>query len=305
MKITITGATGFIGKEVVQILLKQGHEIVALSRNSVRAKSRLPETCKIVEWRNPKKDPAPREAFQGCDAVIHLAGERVATGRWTDEKKKEIFESRVSSSRNLISTLKTLKIKPKALICASALGFYGDRQDELLSEDLPAAEGFLAHTCECWEGEALTARDLGIRTCAVRVGIVVGLGGGVLEKVLPVFSKGLGGPLGNGRQWMSWIHVYDVANIFVHLAESNNLEGVFNGAAPNPVTNREFTKTLAGVLHRPAFLPAPQFALKLFFGEFGSFLLESGKLSAKKILSTHFSFKYPDLEGALKNILKK
>jgi len=297
MKIIIIGATGFIGKEIVQILLKKGHEIVALSRNSVGAKSRLPEACKVVEWRNPKKDPAPREAFRGCDAVIHLAGERVASGRWTDEKKKEIFESRVSSTRNLISALKTLKIKPKTLICASALGFYGDRQDELLSEDLPAAEGFLAHTCECWEEEAFTARSLGVRTCAVRVGIVVGLGGGVLEKALPVFSKGLGGPLGNGKQWMSWIHVHDVANIFVHLAESDNLEGAFNAVAPNPVTNQEFTKTLSETLNRPAFFPAPKIVLKILFGEFGSFMLESGKLSAKKLLQRGLNLNTPISKG--------
>jgi hypothetical protein len=228
----------------------------------------------------------------------------VAGGRWTDERKKAIFDSRVRGTNRLVKTLASLKEKPKIFVSASAIGYYGDRPGETLTEDSPPGTGFLAHTSKCWEEEIFKAEALGIRTAAIRIGIVLGQDGGILEKTVPIFKKGLGGPVGSGKQLMSWIHVSDLVNIFIRIFENDELRGIFNGVAPNPATNAQFSKTLGKVLNRPAVLKTPAFVLKLLFGEMSNLLLESQDISAGKILATGFQFQYPRLEPALGNILK-
>jgi len=302
MKVVVTGASGFIGKELLKALKWRGHETAVLSRNPGAARARLPFPAAIFKW-DPAKEPAPLSAFQGCDAVIHLAGEQVAGGRWTDDRKKAIFDSRVWSTRKLIETLGSFEKKPKIFISASAIGYYGNRPGETLNENSPRGEGFLAHACGCWEEEIWKAKNLGIRTSLVRIGIVLGLDGGILEKTLPVFRRGFGSILGNGRQWMSWVHVSDLVNIFIRILESAEIEGAFNGVSPYPVTNTEFSRALGKACGRPVLLKTPAFILRFALGEFAGLLLESQKISSEKIRSSGFQFQYPRLDAALKNIL--
>ena len=310
MKIVVTGATGFIGRELLLALKQHGHEVVVLSRNPEEAKKKLPYPCSVFKW-NPTQESAPLEAFQNVDGVIHLLGERVAGGLWTDERKKAIFESRIRGTENLVKTLSNLKKKPEVFVSASAIGFYGNRPEETLTETSLSGTGFLAHTCKYWEKEIfktpalseVEGEDLGIRTVAIRIGIVMGQGGGILEKVAPIFQKGLGSVLGNGRQVMAWIHVKDLVNIFIHALERKNIQGPVNGVAPFAVTNEEFSKSLGKVLCRPVLFKTPAFILKILLGEVSTLMLESQKISSEKIQSLGFQFQYPRSEDALKNIL--
>ncbi len=300
MKVLVTGATGFVGHSVLKELKARGHDIAVLTRNSETAAGRLPVHCEIRAWEPGAAPPLP--AFEDAGAVIHLAGENIASGRWTEARKREIRESRVLSTRRLVSALGQLSDGPRILVSSSAIGYYGDGGDRPLDEDDPPGEDFLAGVCREWEKETLAAKGHGVRAVALRTGVVLGVGGGAMQKMLPPFSIGLGGRLGNGKQWMSWIHVKDLARIFVHAVETASMEGAYNATSPFPVLQRDFAATLAEVLRRPAWFPVPAFALKLAFGDMAEIFLTSQRVSARKIENAGFAFDFPGLKEALHEI---
>ena len=237
------------------------------------------------------------------EAVFHLAGESVAEGRWTAAQKARIRDSRVVGTRNLVQGIAQVSDRPRVLVSASAVGYYGDRGEEELTESASPGRDFLADVCVAWEKEALAAEKLGVRVVTERTGIVLGAGGGALAKMLTPFKLGAGGPLGNGRQWMPWVHVSDLARLYLHAAEHESIRGPMNAVAPHPVRNSEFTKALGRQLRRPAFMPAPYLGLRLLFGEFAQVLFASQRVVPQVALDTGFTFQYPDIAAALKEIL--
>lgn len=302
MNILITGATGFIGTKLCRTLALQGNRVTALSRDANRAKNQISELSEAYDW-NPESEPAPREALEGIEAVIHLLGESVV-GRWTLAKKTAIHKSRVASTRNLVATLGSLNSRPHTLISASAIGYYGDRMDEKLTEDSAPGSDFLANVGQEWEMEACKAEDYGISVSRLRIGIVLGLGGGALGAMLLPFRFGLGGPLGSGQQWWSWIHLDDLIGLVNHLLK-NNHSGAVNAVAPSPVRQKQFARALGDALSRPALLPTPAFALKLIMGEFASELLSSKLVLPATARQSGYTFRYPDLENALSDLLNQ
>jgi uncharacterized protein (TIGR01777 family) len=299
MKALVTGATGFVGPRLLRLL----DQPVVLSRNAERARRTLGSLAgPIFRW-DPLQGPPPAEAFEGVDAVLHLAGESVAEVRWTAAQKARIRDSRVLGTRHLVQGIGRAEPRPRVLVSASAVGYYGDRGDEELTEASSPAHDFLADVCVAWEEEARAAEKHGTRVVTARTGIVLGAGGGALGKMLTPFKLGAGGPLGNGRQWMPWIHVDDLARLYVHAAQAADVRGPMNAVAPHPVRNTEFTKALARQLHRPAFMPAPYLGLRLLFGEFAQVLFASQRVIPKVALDTGFEFQYPDIATALRDIL--
>lgn len=304
MKFAIIGATGFVGKKLVSELLRSEHSVRVLGRSAEKVARLFGNAVEFQAW-NPASPHAPKEALQGVDAIIHLAGEGIADKRWSTSQKQRIHLSRVDGTRNIVSTLKIMgESGPKTLVCASAIGFYGDRHDEILTEASPPGNGFLSQVCIDWEKEAALTPP-SIRTVSIRIGIVLGKEGGAVKKLLPIFATGMGGPVGNGRQWMSWIHVDDLVRLLVEAATNPKYRGKVNGVAPGPVTNAEFSNVLGKALHRPAFLPAPAFALKLLMGELSVLVLSSQRVLPKVAEENGFSFRFPMLEGALLDIVKK
>lgn len=293
MRALVTGATGFVGRR----LLEQISQPVIVSRDAAQAQRRVPR-AQVCSW-DPEREPAPTEALEGVEAVFHLAGEPVAEGRWTAAKKRRIRDSRVLGTRNLVAGLSQVERRPAVLVSASAVGFYGSRGDETLDESSAPAQDFLADVCRAWEDEARHAEALGVRVVHLRIGIILGPNGGALGKMLPIFKFGLGGPLGNGRAWMPWIHLDDIVGLLLHAAASDDLRGPMNAVAPQAVTNREFTKTLAGVLRRPALFPAPALALRAALGEFSQVLLASQRVTPRVALASDYRFRFPELRGAL------
>lgn len=299
--VLVSGATGFIGKALCATLRAQGQTFTALSRRPEKAKAVLPGVKEAWKWR-PKMELPPLPAIEGAGAVVHLAGESVA-GRWNKEKKRKIRETRVIGTRHLVEAFSEAKKKPSVFVCASAVGYYGDRGEEELTEDSAPGSDFLAEVCKEWEAEAKKAEPLGIRVVSLRTGIVLGLGGGALQQMLLPFKLGMGGPLGSGKQWMPWVHLDDVIGIILHAIQHANVSGPVNATAPQPVRNREFTKTLAQVLRRPAFLPAPALGLKIILGEFAQVLLASQRVLPKQAQQVGYTFRYSSLEPALGALL--
>jgi uncharacterized protein len=299
MRALVTGATGFIGHH----LLRRLQQPVVLSRNPEEAQRALAQfNVQALVW-NPVAGPPPQEAFAGVEAVFHLAGDPVASGRWTPEKKQRIRQSRELGTRHLVQALQQMQPRPRVLVSASATGWYGNRGDEILNESSPPAGDFLGEVCQAWEREARAAEALGVRVVCIRTGIALGPAGGALKQLLLPFRLGLGGPLGNGRQWMPWIHVDDLAALYVHAADCTTVAGPINGVAPNPVTNKQFTKALGAAVHRPAILPAPYFALRLALGEFAQVLFDSQRVVPQAAQASGFQFSYPQIDAALRAIL--
>lgn len=299
MKILITGASGLIGKAVVKSLTANGHDLTLAGRGE-------PKSANQIEWTVEEgfKD-ADRDRLEGLDSVIHLAGEPIAGLRWTDDKKKAIRDSRVLGTRNLVNDLARLEQKPNVFISASAMGFYGDRGDEVLTEASPPGDTFLSEVCREWEIESRRAEDLGIRTVLPRFSIILSKDGGALATMLTPFKLGVGGVVGSGTQWMSWVSLDDVVAIVNLALEDEKLRGAVNVASPNPVTNEEFTKTLGDVLYRPTFLPLPEFAVNLVFGEMGdALLIDSTRVESKRLKDAGYEFKFTDLRSALENAVK-
>jgi uncharacterized protein (TIGR01777 family) len=297
MRILIGGSHGLVGTALIKSLETEGHEVFRLVRHAPGSKAE-------VEW-SPDRYSIALARIEGFDAVVNLAGESIAEGRWTDEKKRKIRESRVKGTKLLGDALANLTQPPKIFICASAIGYYGNRGDEILTEVSAPGDDFLADVCVEWEKATALATEKGIRVVNARFGVILAVNGGALKKMLPPFRLGLGGKVGNGKQWMSWIALDDVIGGINFALAHDSVRGPVNFVAPNPVTNAEFTKTLGKVLSRPTLLPIPAFGVRLAFGEMGEALLLGGQRVAPAVLQTaDYQFLFPQLDGALRHALK-
>lgn len=292
MHFLLTGGSGLVGSALVEAIQQAGHTFTPLSHR---------------QW-DVQKEVAPASLFledKRIDVVVHLAGAPIAEGRWSAARKEEILRTRELGTRNLVQTLRSLSLerRPKALVSASAIGYYGLDPQGMMSEDSPAGRDFLAQVCVAWEREAREAQDLGIRTVQGRIGIVLAREGGALAQLLPLFRAGLGGPQGDGKQWMSWIHRTDVVQAILHCALNPSVTGPVNWVSPHPVRNEEFARTLGRALKRPALLRAPALALRLALGEMAQIVLQGQKVSSAKLQSSGFGFRFPELEHALIDLL--
>ena len=299
MKILVTGSSGLICSALCDTLAADRHEIIRLVRSREQA------TDSSVYW-NYSTGEIDSAQLEGIDAAVHLAGENIAAGRWTEQRKQEILVSREQGTRVLAATLARLNRKPATLVSASATGYYGDRGDEPLREDSPPGEGFLADICRQWEAGLQPAVAAGIRVVTLRTGVVITRHGSLLKKVLPLFKAGLGGKLGSGRQYMSWIALDDLLGVIRFALEQRSLVGPVNAVAPQPVTNAEFTRTLGRLLHRPTIFTAPSFALRLTFGQMADeMLLSSARVVPAQLARFGYQFQFPDLDSALRNALER
>ncbi len=279
MTIGITGASGFIGRALTDRFRKSGHQVRPISLRS----------------------ELPADALAGIDAVVNLAGEPIAQ-RWNDQVRARILASRVEGTRALVNAMRTHR--PQAMVSASAVGYYGSRGDAILTESAPAASDFLGTVARAWEQEAIAAESLGVRVTRIRIGMVVGANGGALEKMLPPFKLGVGGPIGGGQQWMSWIHIADLCSLVEFLLRESTVRGVFNAVSPFPVTNADFTKALGEALRRPAVIPVPAFAVKVLFGDMAEIVLGSQRAIPDAALRAGFTFDHPDIFGALEQVVR-
>ena len=298
MKILVTGASGLVGTALQPALKATGHEVYRLVRSSAPNKA-----AGEIVW-NPEQGTIDAASLEGIEAVIHLAGENIAEGRWTDEKKQRIRESRVKGTRLLSETLAQLKSKPQALISASAIGFYGDRGDEVLTEQSASGSDFLSEVCREWELSTQPAAQSGIRVVNLRFGIILSALGGALKKMLTPFKLGIGGKVGSGEQYMSWVALDDAVGVILYALETESLRGPVNVVAPRPVTNLEFTKALGSVLSRPTIFAVPKFAARLAFGEMAdALLLSSIRVEPLRLKEAGYQFKYPELSATMHHII--
>ncbi len=305
MRVVVTGGTGFIGRPLCQKLVKLGHSVIVLTRDPGSAVARLDQRVSLTGWEGAQRSsPQYLAALQGCEAIINLAGEPIAGRRWTDRVKDDHRASRIGTTAGLVSALSTSGVKPGLLISASAIGYYGPRGDETLTEESPPGAGFLASLCSGWEAAARAAEPLGMRVVLPRIGVVLGKGGGPLGKMLTLFRLGLGGPMGSGTQWISWIHRDDLVDLLVTAMGNPTFRGPVNATAPHPVTNREFASTLGRVLNRPARLPVPGFLLRLALGQMADELLLTGqRVVPQRAERWGYRFRYPRLAEAFHEIL--
>ncbi len=298
-RVVVTGASGLVGTALCTLLRTRGHHVDRLVRRPAR-----PEAGEI-RW-DPAHGSIDAASLEGTDLVVNLAGESIAAGRWTPARKRAILESRTQGTRLLCETLARLDRRPQALVSASAVGYYGDRGEEWVTEESAAGAGFLADVCKQWEAATLPAREAGIRVVNLRIGVVLSTAGGALARMLPTFRFGLGGRLGAGRQYMSWITLDDLVAAIEHLLFASQTAGPVNAVAPNPVTNAQFTKTLGRILRRPTFLSMPAFAVRLALGEMGEAVLLSGvRAKPARLLADGFSFRDHELEPALRGMLRQ
>jgi uncharacterized protein (TIGR01777 family) len=302
MRILVSGVTGFVGRRFGKILVDEGHLLVGLSRTGASASAKVPELSNSFGW-HPEEEEPPLQAFDGVEAVVHLSGEPVV-GLWTEAKQCRIQQSRVLGTRNLVNALKKLDSPPSTLICASAIGIYGDRGDETLTEDSSPGSGFMPEVCVDWEEEAGKARNLGIQVVSLRIGLVLDRSGGALGSMLPAFRFGLGGPIGKGEQWWPWVHRDDLCRMIAFLLEKEQPAAVYNAVVPEPIRQKEFASTLAGILKRPSVLPLPAVVAKMVLGGFSAELLFSRRVVGTAIRNEGFEFLYTDLEAGLRASLK-
>lgn len=295
MRVLISGGTGFIGQKLCALLAQQGHEVVVWTR---QLKPKLPEGAGSFIHQLSELEKS------SVDAVINLAGAGIADQRWSAARKKELVNSRVTTTQQLVKWMTAQESPPKTLLSASAVGFYGEQGDREITETTAPTPGFTHDLCAAWEAAAQEAEALGVRVCRVRTGVVLDQGGGSLKKMLPAFKMGLGGPLGSGKHWFPWIHRADIARIYLWLLENPEQQGAFNASAPRPVTNAEFTRSLGRALKRPAVLPMPELMLKVMFGEMAELLLVSDRMLPARLQEAGFEFHYPELDTALNAIVK-
>jgi uncharacterized protein (TIGR01777 family) len=300
MKILITGGTGFVGTQLTSRLTRDGHEVTILTRSLKGAKG-VSTGISYLEG-DPTKKGSWQEAIKNHDAVINLAGASIFS-KWTEEHKKAIRESRVNTTQNIVEGIPSHPERPFTLLSTSAVGYYGFCGDEELVEESPSGNDFLARIAKEWEGEALKAKDKGAQVVITRFGIVMGEKGGALSQMIPLFKKYIGGPIGSGKQWFSWVHIKDLAEAFAFLLKHPEISGPVNVCSPNPVRNKDLAKALGKALHRPSFIPAPAFMVKLVLGEFGSVILKGQRVIPKRLLENGFVFQYPDIEKTLQGIV--
>jgi uncharacterized protein (TIGR01777 family) len=297
MKILITGGTGFIGSALTRSLTDQGYEVTVLSRNPDSVEKICGPGIKALNNLNQLK---PEDTFQ---AIINLAGAPIFDARWSDARKQIIRDSRIGLTRQLVASMARMAVKPELLISGSAIGYYGDQGDTVLTEQSATHKDFSEQLCTDWENEAKKAEQLGVRVCLIRTGLVLAEGGGLLKRMLLPFRLGLGGRLGDGQQWMSWIHRQDWIAIARLMITDSSMQGAYNATAPDPVTNSEFTRTLAHCLKRPALLPVPAWLLKILLGEMSQLVLGSQRVMPERLLAQGFRFQFPDLSSALNQVL--
>jgi uncharacterized protein (TIGR01777 family) len=299
MKVAITGATGFVGSRLVEQLQAQGHQPLILTRNRAAALRRFPN-LEVVAY-TPTESGEWQQAIAGCDGVVNLAGEPIAE-RWTPEHKDDILNSRKLGTQKIVEAIAQANPKPSVLVNTSAIGYYGSSETATFDETSPPGNDFLAEVCQAWEGEAQNVKESGVRLVILRFGIVLG-NGGALAKMIPPFQLFAGGPLGSGRQWVAWIHRDDLVRLIIEALTRPDMEGVFNATAPNPVRMSEFCQVLGDVLHRPSWLPVPDFALEVLLGEGAMVVLEGQQVLPKRTLSSGFNYQYPAIKQALTQIL--
>lgn len=297
MKIIVAGGTGFIGKLLVDTLTRERYEVVILTRGPSRPGKE--PSVRYIQWNPPQGGDWEKE-LEGSRGVVNLAGETIAAKRWTKKRRLELLESRCDATQAIARAIEKAKAKPAFLLNASAMGFYGTHESSAFAEDSGAGDDFLAKICKAWEAHAIRAEDFGVRVVRLRIGIVLEKGGGALAKMLPPFQFFLGGPLGSGRQWMSWIHLTDVVGLILFLMRREDAKGPFNVTAPQPVTMEEFARTLGKVLRRPASFRVPGLVLKILLGAMADLLLKGQKVIPQKALDLGYRFQYPDLESALR-----
>jgi uncharacterized protein (TIGR01777 family) len=303
VRVSVTGATGMLGRQVTGALRDRGDEVTALSRDAARAREAL--SVDAVEWASPKEEPTPAQGVRGQDAVVHLLGEPLAQ-RWSERAKREIRDSRELGTRNLVTALAALpeEERPRTLVSQSAVGFYGARGDEPVDETEPAGTDFLAQVVSVWEAEARKAEELGLRVVTTRTGMVLSRTGGALEKMLPPFRLGVGGPVAGGRQYVPWVHLDDVVGAMLFCLDNEVASGPINLSAPEPVTNRELSKALGRVLRRPAIAPVPGLAVKLLYGEMAMVVTTGQQAVPKRLTEIGYEFRRPEVEPALRSTLE-
>jgi uncharacterized protein len=301
MRVTLTGATGGIGRGLAEALIARGDEVTALTRSPERAAGRLPQGVTAVGW-DPVAGPAPADALAGRDAVVNLAGENVAQ-RWTSEVKQRIRASRELGTRNLVEGLRIAEPRPAALVSGSASGYYGPHGDERVGEDAPAGDDFLAAVSLAWEREAMEAEGLGMRVAIVRTGIVLDADSGALATMLTPFKLGVGGPVAGGRQYMPWIHREDEIGLLLAALDNPGFSGPVNGSAPEPATNRDFSRALGRALHRPVFAPIPAAAIKVLYGDMSQIVVNGVRMVPDRAAELGYTFRHPDLDEALRSTL--
>ena len=302
-RIIVTGATGLIGQKLVKDLIDRGDEVIVFSRNAEKAKSIFPRALECVEW-NYRKPDLWKSKLENSDAVIHLAGINLFSKRWDDDFKKVVLESREVSTKNLVEVIKSCANKPEVFISASGIGYYGDCGETVLNENSSKGNDFLADVCEVWESESVNVEASGVRSVQVRTGLVLSPEDGALKQMLPAFKLFVGGPLCNGKQWSSWLHIDDIVRIYIYAIDNKNLSGAVNAASPNPVRMKEFANTLGKVLNRPSLFPVPKFVLKIVVGEAAEVVTASQRVDPKKLLKSEYYFKFENLENALRDLLK-
>lgn len=300
MRVTLTGATGLIGTKLVRALQARGDEVTVLSRDPGKAQARLGDV-EAHAW-DPVDAPAPVAALAGRDGVVHLAGEEVAQ-RWSEDAKRAIRASREAGTRNLVAGLAAAEPRPPVLVCSSAVGYYGKHGDEPVPESTPPGDDFLAEVCVAWEREADAAAQQGVRVAKIRTGIVLDKQGGALAKMLPFFKAGIGGPVAGGRQYMPWIHVDDIVGLYLRGLDDGSWSGAYNGAAPEPVTNKAFSKALGRALRRPAVAPVPAFAIRALYGEMAEIVTEGQRAVPERALAGGYAFRHVGLDAALRDAL--
>ena len=301
MKVSVLGASGLIGSALIKLLHESGYEPCIITRTAANV-PKWQRDFPIREW-NPGEGEIDPELFTGADVVVNLSGANISQGRWTKGRKQLIRDSRVNTNHMLIEALSCMTQKPQVFITGSAVGYYGSAGEAVLNEESPAGRDFLASVCAQLEKEAYRAQASGIRTVALRTGVVLSVAGGALPKMLPAFKLGLGGRIASGKQWFPWIHEQDMARLILFIIENKVLHGPINAAAPQTITNEQFTRILAKALHRPAFFPVPYIALRMLFGEVATALVGSQRISVDKILKAGFEFKFPELDVALNSLL--
>ena len=301
MRVTVTGATGLIGSALVGRLRERGDEVTVLSRDPERARERFGGDVIAFAW-DPDGGPAPAEAFAGRDGVVHLAGENIAQ-RWTKSAKRRILASRELGTRNVVEGMAAAEPRPRVLVSSSGVGYYGPRGDETLDEQATPGDDFLARVVRAWEREADRAADIGVRVVKIRTGVVLDAHGGALAKMLPPFKAGAGGPVAGGRQYLPWIHLDDVVGMMIAALEDDRWSGPVNATAPDPPTNRDFSRALGRALHRPAVAPVPALALRALYGEMADLIVYGQRAVPRRALDLVYAFRHPDLDEALGSTL--
>lgn len=301
-KILITGATGIIGSVLSKKLIEKNYTLTVFTRNISKAKKIIPGAFEYVRW-NYEKPELWKNYLSGKDAVIHLAGANLFNKRWNKKYKKIIWKSRILSCNNIVEAIKTISNKPEVLVCASGSNYYGEKNDEILTEESPPGNDFLAQLCIAWENEAAKVEELGIRRISMRTGAVLSTKGGALKEFLMPLKFFVGGPIGTGSQWFPWIHIEDTVNAYIFALENQNLTGAVNLSSPNCVTMNEFAKRFGKVLDRPSFFKVPKIILRIVLGEIAEYIIKSMRMKPQKLIENDFNFKFKNLEDALRDLL--